>query len=330
MAAGDATAAARAPATRAWSTDGLPGSERLAGWRRAASGLLGPVAVRAGGSAPLRLTVATARVDALQCSELHGGPYEVARTEPADGERLLVVLGAGPPARVGQGGREAVLTADRLALIDLAAPFTLACPPDGSLLWLTVPRALLGPSVYPLQRFVAAAVDGGVGVGAVAAAALRAVARRCGPLDEPAAGSLAAQLASLLALALRELRRPEPTLARARLLQQAIDAAERSLADPRLGPGTVAAEIGISTRYLHALFSAEGESFGRWLRARRIAQCHLDLHDPTRAHWTIAEIAAARGFSDASHFARAFRRQIGATPGQVRRRASGDPRSPAP
>lgn len=103
----------------------------------------------------------------------------------------------------------------------------------------------------------------------------------------------------------------------------ALDEVERSFGDPELTPATVAARVGISTRYLHQLFSADGPSFGRRLAGRRLERCRADLVDPSLAEWTIGEIGWRNGFADPSYLARAFRRAYGVSPGEHRRAAAG-------
>jgi AraC-like DNA-binding protein len=87
-------------------------------------------------------------------------------------------------------------------------------------------------------------------------------------------------------------------------------------ADPAFGPAEVAAEAGISLRYLQKLFNARGSSCTQFLQSVRLEYAARQLHrrtllGPSRL---ISEIAYASGFSDYTHFARQFRRRFGHPP----------------
>ena len=162
-------------------------------------------------------------------------------------------------------------------------------------------------------------VRGDVGVGAVASAAIRALAGPGGVADAAASRALAEHVSALIALSVGGLRR-HPIGTPELIVRAALDEIERNLADPDLSPATVAARIGISTRYLHELLSRRGPSFGRRVLTRRLERSHRDLTDPTRAHWSIGAIAAGKGFNDPSYFARVFRARYGTPPSRIRGR----------
>jgi AraC-like DNA-binding protein len=90
------------------------------------------------------------------------------------------------------------------------------------------------------------------------------------------------------------------------------------LADTGLTPSLVAASQGISTRYLHKLFEAEGQSVAAFIRDRRLEQCRRDLADPEQIHRTVMDIAFQWGFNDAAHFSRIFKRRFGVSPTEYR------------
>jgi len=99
---------------------------------------------------------------------------------------------------------------------------------------------------------------------------------------------------------------------------------ELHFADPGLTVGAVAHAHGISERYVQLLLSRRGTSFREWVRARRLAAAAATLSDPSRRFVTISAIAARWGFSDHSHFARAFRAAYGVTPREWRSAAISD------
>lgn len=91
-----------------------------------------------------------------------------------------------------------------------------------------------------------------------------------------------------------------------------------NLRNRRLGPAMVASAFGISTRYLHKLFSGEPETLTRYIRHRRLEACHQTLCDPAAQSMSITEIALHWGFYDLSHMTRAFSAQFGVAPSAFR------------
>jgi AraC-like DNA-binding protein len=105
--------------------------------------------------------------------------------------------------------------------------------------------------------------------------------------------------------------------------QSSVLAAIRTRADEAgLDPAAVAAQLGLSVRYLHRLLEPTGRSFAEHLLAQRLERAAGMLREGACAHLRIAEIAARAGFSDISHFNRSFRRAFGDTPFGVRVRAA--------
>ncbi|MBR1090720.1 AraC family transcriptional regulator [Bradyrhizobium manausense] len=88
--------------------------------------------------------------------------------------------------------------------------------------------------------------------------------------------------------------------------------------DPGLDPAAVAAQLGITPRYLHMLLEETGCSFTQHLLDKRLEQAAVLLRDPRQHGWKISAIAQEAGFADLSYFNRAFRRRFGDTPSGVR------------
>jgi AraC family transcriptional regulator, positive regulator of tynA and feaB len=86
---------------------------------------------------------------------------------------------------------------------------------------------------------------------------------------------------------------------------------ERNIARPDLTPATIAQAHSVSVRTVHRVFEQSGETLGALIRRRRLARARLELVEGINP---ITTIAARWGFSDPSHFTRAFRAQYGTSP----------------
>jgi AraC-like DNA-binding protein len=85
-----------------------------------------------------------------------------------------------------------------------------------------------------------------------------------------------------------------------------------------LSVNAVAARHRVTPRYVQKLFEHEGTTFSDHVLGQRLAHAHRLLSDPRRAADRIACVAFAAGFGDVSYFYRAFRRQYGVRPSDVR------------
>jgi AraC-like DNA-binding protein len=106
-------------------------------------------------------------------------------------------------------------------------------------------------------------------------------------------------------------------LAAARL--EAIKAYIRDkIGDPELSAASVAARLGVTSRYVHRLFEREGKTFSEFVLLRRLERARQMLGDARFAEQKISAIALDCGFRDISYFNRTFRRAFGMTPSDVR------------
>ncbi len=310
-------------AERIWSTDPFPAAEQLAAWREAVGQAFVPVAVEGEGGGAFHGAVRAHAVGPLAVSRIRSQPQRVERDEQTirrrSGDVFFLNLPLTTGAVVAQGGRTSRLRPGDFAIVDSTRPFELTFPDSFEQVSVALPHELMAAQLAVPAEATAIRVRGEGGIGAVAAAAVLGLARVGTTLDREAADALTQHVAGLVALALANVRPPPSSAGRGLLLQAALDELERSLGDPELTPTVVAERLGISTRYLHRLFAEHGPSFGRWLQRRRLERANRALTDPRRAHWTITEIAREYGFSDPSHFSRAFRARYGVAPREARR-----------
>jgi AraC family transcriptional regulator, positive regulator of tynA and feaB len=103
------------------------------------------------------------------------------------------------------------------------------------------------------------------------------------------------------------------------LAQRARTFIEENLRDPALQPITVADHLGISRRYLNAVFSVHGQSVERFIWERRLAKCARDLRNQGQRGRAIGDIAFSWGFHSLTHFSQAFKLAYGMSPRDYRK-----------
>ncbi len=146
--------------------------------------------------------------------------------------------------------------------------------------------------------------------------------RRAPPRGDKAEGMAANHLYDLVALTLDGMvkggaGRNDQSIRAARLELVKRDMLDR-LRNPHLTVESVARRQGVTVRYIHRLFEAEGVTFSEFLRDSRLELAYRALRMTPAGSATIASIAFDAGFCDLSSFNRAFRRCYGVTPSEVR------------
>ena len=102
-----------------------------------------------------------------------------------------------------------------------------------------------------------------------------------------------------------------------RLFARICDIIKDHFANPDFGPCEVAAQAGISLRYLQKLFTARNSTCSSFIHSVRLDQAArlLERRSFLKTSQPISEIAYASGFGDYTNFTRKFRRRFGHTPG---------------
>jgi len=89
-----------------------------------------------------------------------------------------------------------------------------------------------------------------------------------------------------------------------------------------LSVSAVAAQLGVTPRYIQRLFEDEGRTFSSFLLERRLFRARRMLTEPRFAQRAVSAIAYDVGFNDLSYFNRCFKQQYGATPRDIRNGAA--------
>lgn len=225
-----------------------------------------------------------------------------------------------------QAGREVHLTAGDLVIYDTSKPYVLSFDSPFALMVIQIPHDKLRIPTGLVANAVATRIGASDGLGRVVSPFLMSIATNMEHLKGPAGAMLAKNALELLeSLITNQL----DVVKTARdphwdLLRKIQDYVDDNLADPDLGPASVASAVHISTRHLHSLFARQSTTVSTYIRSRRLEKCYLDLTNRALADIPVSSIGAAWGFTDAAHFSRTFKAEYGQAPREARTRALRD------
>jgi len=220
-----------------------------------------------------------------------------------------------------QNSREATLTSGDFILLDSASPMSGDMAGSGALQCIVIPRPLLARRLDGLEGRVARTLTAKSAAGVLLNDYCDMIIRQAETQDESHQRWLENGFHDLVAMLFgadpQGLEGGVATLQTARL-QSLVSFIDKNHGDPQLTPESVAAQFGISDRYVHKLFEGSGGSFRQTLVRRRLSAARQCLMDPRQSARSIADIAFSCGFGDLSGFNRSFKSAYGATPRSMR------------
>ncbi|MFK0156634.1 helix-turn-helix domain-containing protein [Streptomyces sp. NPDC090493] len=244
------------------------------------------------------------------------GPREVRRSQ---GEFFFVNLQLAGRCAVRHGREESVVAPGEFTVLDTTEPYYLSFDTEWRMLSFRLPHRQLDTRLSTAHRAagLGRAIDGTSGVGGVVTAMMTSLWQVDGSTPTRALVDLEQSYLSVVAaaLAVGTTLDDEDLYAGTRTAILRFVAA--NLGDPALSVGMVCRRFAISPRLLHRLFQEEGRSFASTVRSMRLGHCARVLADP-RETATITETAARYGYTDPAAFSRAFRREYGVSPREVR------------
>jgi AraC-like DNA-binding protein len=279
------------------------------------------------GGAPFRAALDLRRAGAVGIANIRTTPVDVIR-EPKharDGNDDIVVQlwrrGAG---RIIQGRRESPVAACEGIILDNRNVGRL-CESEPSDVWvLTIPRDKIVPLSPNIASFAASRIGAGPSLRLLFGYLEGTLALGLG--NDQASQLFGSHLVELIALALNgddaAQALQESKGVRGARLSAILGAISDQSADRSLSAAAVAAKLGVTARYVHLLLEQSGRTFTQLVMQRRLEKAAKLLADDKRQDRRIAEIAFEVGFTDLSHFNRAFRRHFGDTPTGVRASAT--------
>jgi AraC-like DNA-binding protein len=274
---------------------------------------------------PIEVDLALHALPGLQMlsGRLHGSRNQRTRAEVEDGtDDIGLIVSRKGQHLIAQGKHEIVLGDGEAAFVSLSDPSCFTHKSPGDLLALRFPRAQFAPLANGALQGTIRPIPRG-------APALRLLTSYIGVAwdDETNASVelrhlVVAHVYDLMAVLIGTTRDAAEAAhgrgtraARLHAIKQDI---ARSLDDPNLSVATLALRHGCTPRFIQRLFETEGTTLTEYVLAQRLARAHRLLSDPRLAGEKVSTVAFDAGFGDLSYFYRAFRRQYGASPSDVR------------
>lgn len=311
--------------TRHFTTDATPGPMRAQRFQHEMQSIFAVnLAVSSPPEKPLTAEVQGYYGRNLRFAAIRFSPHSTAspHTAPSSESRLLVACHKKGSAIVSQGGRESHIEAGDFFVIDPSRPFhihTSECQVHSVYMkpyalrqvlpqWETLTARAIRPSCKPATLFTLL---------------LDQLVSLAPSMTEETADDISEALPHLLAPALRSLEsEPEDAPTRLRDLhrQRILRFVRDNLWDSQLDANTIARGVQLSARHVYDLFAEkDGETLMKWVWKQRLQMCRRDLSEPALRSRSISEIAYTWGFSNVSHFSRAFKADYGIGPREFRK-----------
>jgi AraC-like DNA-binding protein len=306
-----------------FSTDDFPEHKRIEAYREIFGRTIVKHDMETIGDRPFRFDSALCGLPGLglaswtitPCRRWHGKQH-------IESDDLVLGVGLAGSCVVLQRGREAVLGPGEAVLTSAAAASDVHIGTTSQAISVRIPSAVLRPRLTNPDDLVSCRIPRDTQGLSLLIGYVDTIRDLDAPMLPELSSLAVAHIHDLVALILgaqgdaRELANAGGGRAARRLA--VLREIERRSSDPQLSAPNVAALLGVTSRYVHMLLEETGRSFSHHLLERRLEKAAALLRDPSWHARRIADIAAEAGFTDLSHFSRAFRRHYGATPSDIR------------
>jgi AraC family transcriptional activator of tynA and feaB len=220
-----------------------------------------------------------------------------------------------------QRGREVHLRPGDFVICSTTEPYSLRFLEDYSMPVLALSEQTMRHLVPNPDQFLGIRMDGAEADCGLLSSFVQQVVARMGNMAAPLLMRVEANILDLLGAVL-SVRAAAKAAGPGDQLKRIKGFIQQHLQDHTLGPASVAAEFGISVRYVHSLFKDEPLTLGQYIRSLRARACRQELQSESCARASLTDMALKWGFYDLSHMSRCFRDEFRTSPREIRAAAS--------
>ena len=314
---------------RMHTTGGTPGPDRAARWSGIIADTYFPLQLDYRDPVHFSGQLSHWSLGNVALSRLTSDPVSYTRRDrhirTSRAEEYLVTIPRRSPVEFRQMGRDVTCDPGGFIIERGDEPYRFRYGQPNDLFVLKVSKEELSARVANPDRLCARVVDATRG-SARLFASMAALAQDSGAeVGADAQDALGRQLLVFLALALNDATPGDGdamTAVRAAHLARIDRYIRDNIKNADLSPDLIAAQCGISKRYLHDLYRTAGKTVVQQVRDYRLAAVRDEL--TARTSTPLVQIAYRYGFSDQAQLSRLFRARFGMTPSAFRRGAAAD------
>lgn len=311
------------------STDVVPPRQRLDYWQEMVGNSYVSLEVQQNSDAPFFGTIEVEPLGPVDFSEVHASSQDVHRTKKAiaqtEVDYYFVLAQMTGSCNVSQDDHRTRLDAGGWALIDTIRPFHFSIDSEFRQMVVSIPRDSLPWLAHRSLRLTGLDLSKTLSPGPVISSYLLSLSGQLQNIQPESRILLAESVINLVCGVLNEnfpsrSTRTDPvTLHRERIKTFIL----ANLREPALSVSMIAADLGISCRYVHKLFHGMDVSVSGYIRNLRLENCRRELVSERNRDRSITHIAFSWGFNSAAHFSYVFKQRYGIAAGEYRRQYAG-------